>query len=1129
MRLLLTILAATTLMAAAQEPSWEPLRFEAEAYSTPKDGWLSNRSAPGKWNLWSTDVGGEKRWSGGVVLQAAAVKADRATPEEGVVPLHTVIPDIPPALYNVEVKVARTVAVSLDGKTWQRFNGGFLQRGVKLDGTFELWVDDRYAYDPPGPCYYDCVILHRVPALEQGLYNPGFEAVTATGKPVGWSFHSPGKSSATVAKSDRPGKGNCLRVIDPEPRNLYTGGEAWSLRNHASLAVTPGQQYVLRAWVKSTKESPLTICVEGWLDGNRVERYVGTAHTGGAHDWRELTTAFTVPEGVDALALNLRGRKGCELYLDDFSLMSGTLPRPPGTPVRGWAKTRVTETLDRGLVALPCPQGTYLSWRLLKTDPANAAFDVYRQVEGARRERLNSLPITRTTDFLDNTPPAGEPTTYRVRLRGGKASKTALPGGRARELAYLSIPFSDDFQASKVGVGDLDGDGRYDVVVKHPGHNVWCWNQSGPGRWERSPDTYKLDAYTTDGKRLWRRDLGWAIEQGLWYSPYLVHDLDGDGRAEVIVKTGEGDPRNKEGRVVSGAEWVSVWDGRTGKEIARAPWPGREGFGSYDTLCRHFLAVAYLDSKTPCLLVQRGNYGRVIVDAYQFHKGQLKKLWRYDNESIGSKYWGQGAHTLQVGDLDNDGRDEIVLGGVALDDDGSPMWTVGKGHPDYVFLGDVDPARPGWEVFLGHEHRQKTGGNLLVDARTGKTIWGLAVPTNHVGIDGMCSDIDPTSPGLESQAVDVNKEKKPGHCWLWSADGRIMRESDRSIGGARSAYWDADLQRELVRSIIVPFDGAPLPGRLPGTPIMIADLFGDWREEIVVSLRGELRIYSTTIPATDRRVCLMQDPLYRNGAALNSMGYPQVPMTSTCLAAVSPGLNLTASRDEAGAASCRVVVSAPLDRPVTGTLSLRANRGTLVPQTTEIKIKPGECQAIQARLDGVAPGRERITLSARLVGKGVQLTGEATIGDRRQVLSKALTEAENLSAQTGGEIHVRDAKEKPGVRGGKCFSHWFNAGHRLEWVLKAPAGRYRLLWRYCCAADATRSLAINGQAHPAQTFRASGGFGANAEDWDNTIARDAQGNDLIIKTDGKPLTIRMVPDGKDAGVNLDYVTLLPMP
>ncbi|MBT7162571.1 MAG: hypothetical protein HN904_07310, partial [Victivallales bacterium] len=100
---------------------------------------------------------------------------------------------------------------------------------------------------------------------------------------------------------------------------------------------------------------------------------------------------------------------------------------------------------------------------------------------------------------------------------------------------------------------------------------------------------------------------------------------------------------------------------------------------------------------------------------------------------------------------------------------------------------------------------------------------------------------------------------------------------------------------------------------------------------------------------------------------------------------------------------------------------------------------------------------------------------------------------------------------------------------RLEWVLKAPAGRYRLLWRYCCAADATRSLAINGQAHPAQTFRASGGFGANAEDWDNTIARDAQGNDLIIKTDGKPLTIRMVPDGKDAGVNLDYVTLLPMP
>lgn len=1124
------VVCAALTAAETQDRDWAPLRFEAETCTEPRDAWLNDRLEPGKWNLWSTDTAKEN-WSGGVVLQASPVSADRATPEEGAPPLHTVIPDVPPGLYDVEVKVARTVGLSLDGETWAPFTGGFAQRRVRIEGSYELWIDDRYAHTPPGPCYYDCVVLHPVPPLENGLYNPGF-GIAADGVPLGWVFSSDGGGKTETVVSDRSEAGRCLRISHTGERNLYFGGTAWSLGNNAALSVQPGESFVLRAWVKAVRNPMLTICVEGLHGGKRVSRRVGSAHASGAHDWQEAITTFTVPEGVDELAVLVRGREDCELFLDDLSLLRGTLPRAKRAKVHGWASKLVRERLDRGLVAMPCDAGVYLSWRLLESDPAAAAFDVWRQDSNTAARRLNAEPIRHTTDFVDRSPVAAGQPVYTVRLcrrwRSDVSSRPALVGASDRELAFLGIPLPGSPKVSRAGVGDLDGDGRYDVVVKHPGHVIWCWNQSGPERWQPSPDTYKLDAYTMAGRRLWHRDLGWPIEQGLWYSPYLVYDLDGDGCAEVAVKTGEGDPRDAEGRVVSGPEWVSVWDGSTGEEIARAPWPGREGFASYDTMCRHFLSVAYLDGHTPCLLVQRGNYGRVIVDAYQLRDSRLDRLWRYDNQDYGSQYWGQGAHYTQIGDLDGDGRDEIVLGCVALDDDGTPLWSVGKGHPDYVFLGDVDPARPGWEVFLGIEPPQQRGGNILVDARTGQAIWQLEVPTGHVGIDGMCSDIDPTSPGLESQAVDVNREKRPAHCWLWSADGRILREADRSIGGARSAYWDADLQRELTRSVITDFDGAPLPGRMQGSILLIADLVGDWREEIVTGLEGQLRIYSTTLPATDRRVSLMQDSLYRNGAALWSMGYAQVPMCSTSFDATAPGLNLTARRDAENRIRCRVVVSAPLDEGVSGRLTLSADRGTPRPNASDISLEPGQRQVTDAVLIDAAIDAGTVTFRAALEGAGRPLEGRVTIEDNRPVVGCAVTEAEDIAAQGGGAVRRRDANDKPGVHGGHCFSHWFTAGHWLEWKIPVPPGEYRLLWRYCCSGRATRTLEVDGQAHSDQVFLPSGGFGSRVEDWDNAVARDADGRGLVFRTDGKPLTVRMQADGNDVGVNLDYLTLLPV-
>ena len=1134
---MLKMLAVGALMglaaASAQPPRWEPLRFEAEAYSGPPDAWAQDKTLPGKWNLWTTDPAGDKVWSGGRVLQATAVETDRSTPEEGAPALHTVIRDVPAGLYDVEVKVARTVAVSTDGTSWQRFTGGILQRGLRIEGTYELWVDDRYAHVPPGPCYYDCVVLHPVPPLEQGLHNPGFE-LGAVDQSVGWHFSAAGgAATAVIEDSSRPGAGRCLRLRDPGELNPYHGGYNWSLRNQAALPVQPGQSCVIRAWVQAERNALLLIAVEGWQNGTRVTRQLGSAHASGASEWREIATSFTVPPGIDALAVLVQGKSACDLRLDDLALTVGTLERAPRPKVQGWAWERLKEPLDRGLVAVPCAAGVYLSWRLLPSDPRGAAFDVYRRQGDQAPVKLNQAPIERTSDFLDAHPLAAAEPVYTIRLRQALRrdleSPPAVWCNTERGLGFVRIPLAEAVQPSKAGVGDLDGDGRLDIVIKYPGHAVWCWNEAGKDRWERSPDTYKLEAYSADGHRLWRNDLGWGIEQGLWYSPYLVHDLDGDGCAEVAVKTAEGDPRNAEGRVVSGAEWVSIWNGRTGVEIARAPWPDREGFESYDHFCRHYLALAYLDGKTPCLLVQRGNYGRMVVDAYQLRAGNLEKLWRYDNQNYGGVWWGQGAHYTQVGDLDGDGRDEVVLGSAAIDDDGSPLWSVGKGHPDYVFMGDLDPGHPGWEVFLGIEPPQTRGGNICLDAATGRTLWELTVPTNHVGIEGMSSDIDATSAGLESQALDVNAEKKPARAWLWSADGRLLREGERAIGTPWTAWWDADLQRELIHGAIADFDGSPLTDRLTGSVLLVADLFGDWREEILCASAGELRLYTTSIPATDRRVTLLADPLYRNGVALYSMGYPQVPLTSACLEATSPGLNLTARRGEDSALACRVVVSAARSAALRGRLILKATPGTTLPATVDVTLAAGERRIFDIALAEVPPATPAITVEARLDAGDTLLTAQIVVEDRRPRLGVATAEAEAFASQAGGEVRIRDAKDKPGVHGGKCFSHWFTAGHWLEWTLTAPKGRYHLALRYCAGADVLRTLSVNGQTLPPQRFRGTGGFGENGDEWDTHIASAAADAALVLESDGTPVTVRLTAPGGDLGVNLDYLTLLPAP
>jgi ABC-type sugar transport system ATPase subunit len=430
----------------------------------------------------------------------------------------------------------------------------------------------------------------------------------------------------------------------------------------------------------------------------------------------------------------------------------------------------------------------------------------------------------------------------------------------------------------QVGIADLDGDGCYDFVIKQPRDNIDPYEKY----WKPSPNTYKLEAYRHDGRFLWRHDLGWAIEQGIWYSPYVVYDLDGDGRAEVAVKTGQGDPRDADGRVQTGPEYLSILDGRTGEPMVRVDWPSRANFPSYNYASRNQLGVAYLDGKTPALLVARGTYNYMVLIAYQFKDGKLRELWRWDNKDAPKTFWGQGAHWMHSGDVDADGRDEVALGSVMIDDHGKPLWTTGLGHPDHFYLGDLDPQRPGLEIYFGIEPRRKENAMCMVDACTGKILWGHQEATQHIHSSGLCSDIDPQHPGSECYSGERDfKDKR----WLRDCKGHVIATNDLGGLAPRAAYWDADPQRELVTGgRITKYQGQTLRPRIEGDVIAVVDLLGDWREEIITSVAGQLRIYMTTIPAADRRTCLMEDPIYRTDVTHAAMGYYQVPMTSYDLA-----------------------------------------------------------------------------------------------------------------------------------------------------------------------------------------------------------------------------------------------------
>jgi rhamnogalacturonan endolyase len=548
----------------------------------------------------------------------------------------------------------------------------------------------------------------------------------------------------------------------------------------------------------------------------------------------------------------------------------------PGTPL-GWASERIRETLDRGVVAIAAEAGqVYLSWRLLDTDPANVRFNVYRTTS-AGEVKLNATPIIATTDFVDTGAARSPGIAWRVSaVVNGRELPSSTPDRwtGAPLAGYKGIRLRDDVRSvDRVGVGDLNGDGAYDFVVKHPSGSV------DPGRQVPSKDTYKIDGYDgRTGAFLWRIDLGWNVNHGIWFSPMVVRDLDGDGQAEVCLRTAPYAATREQafdggkGFVLQGPEYLSVYAGDTGREIAKVDWIERgrpEDWADHtgNRSSRHMMGVAYLDGKTPSVLAVRGTYGLMKVDAWTLRGGVLQKIWRWTNERQPFKYQGQGQHSIKVGDIDADGFDEILNGSIAIDNDGRTMWGTGLGHGDRFYLSDIDPDRPGLEVWYTIEDPHPQNGVSLWDARSGTLLFGTREPNRDNQIaGGLAGDIDPSFPGMEVW----------GDRYFFTSNGQVIPGPVPPQN--ELVWWDGDLLRELhSRGSISKWKGSEL-GRTEGAVHQVADLLGDWREEVVTFASGELRVYSTALRAIDRRVTLMQDPLYRNDVTHRSMGYPHVPL-----------------------------------------------------------------------------------------------------------------------------------------------------------------------------------------------------------------------------------------------------------
>lgn len=585
---------------------------------------------------------------------------------------------------------------------------------------------------------------------------------------------------------------------------------------------------------------------------------------------------------------------------------------------------RQMERLTRGVLVGNVGSGVLVSWRLLGTESPDTEFNLYRD-----GEKIATVGKTGGTNYLDKN---GKTTSkYTVAaVVGGKEQakqgvsvvldKTVSNSGKSfpYKTLKLEVPASQKmpdgetctYTPNDMSAADLDGDGEYELILKWDPSNAHDNSQTG------YTGTVFIDAYKLDGTRLWRIDMGKNIRAGAHYTQFQVYDYDGDGKAEMIVKTADGtidgtgkaigdkskDYRSSAGTILDGPEYLTVFRGVDGAAITTIDYvpsrninkheKGKNGKGywgdNYGNRCeRYIAATAYLDGVHPSAVFIRGYYSASYVVAYDFDGKTLKQRWYHKSEDPGKGLYEQGNHNIAVGDIDGDGYDEIVFGGATLNHDGTLRFSTQLGHGDAGHLGDLDPDHPGMEFWDVHEH---TNAQYTEEMRgaDGKVYWGTPQP--NPGVDngrGMAADIDSEYRGYE----------------VWSSKGGGMKTAKGQKIGSPSVstnfriYFDGDEYDELLdgayltkfnsssKKSEVYFDGGAALGAAgcngtKNTPSLVADLFGDWREELVVRSEKDpttMYIISTPVESKLRVYTLMHDATYRVSIAWQNTAYNQPP------------------------------------------------------------------------------------------------------------------------------------------------------------------------------------------------------------------------------------------------------------
>lgn len=619
------------------------------------------------------------------------------------------------------------------------------------------------------------------------------------------------------------------------------------------------------------------------------------------------------------------------------------------------------EYLNRGLVAMYRGGGNvYLSWRLLGTDPGNISFNLYRSANNGAAVKRNNSPITQTTDFTDTGVTISQSNRYFVRPiingveQAPSPSFTLAPNTPNRQ--YLNIPLqippggtnpgiptatdpnpaphTYTYTANDASVGDLDGDGEYEIILK------WMPTDEGGATVNIMSGPMIMDAYRLDGTRLWRINLGVNIRASAQYSAFLVYDLDGDGKSELVCRTAPGtidgtnhnvllgsdsasaDYRdiNNGGRVTSGPEYLTVFNGQTGAAMATVPYtPDRVNVSSwgddYGNRAEQILiAPAYLDGQRPSIVIGRGIFpgqsaGRAVrneLTAWDWRNGQLTMRWWFRADKNASAYGlpdqntsyiGQGTYDMQPADVDGDGRDEIVYGSMTVDDNGTGLYSTGIGHGDALHVSDMDPSRPGLEVFMPHESPAEYGpsGGSFRSGATGQVYYSIDGHASDVG-RGVAFDVDPRYLGYEAwQSADAS---------MYNTAGTAI--SSRPANYNFGIWWDADPLRELLTGTTIDkwnwntqttnrtftvYQAAPISSNngTKATPCLSGDILGDWREEVLfrASDNASLYLFTTVTPATNRIYTLMHDVQYREAIAWQNVGYNQPPHPSFFLGAAN--------------------------------------------------------------------------------------------------------------------------------------------------------------------------------------------------------------------------------------------------